>query len=152
MKKLSIIPELINSESIKILDENDIPVTICQKSQFRFVNTFTPPSILIDNFEKRRYKDIEIKTIDLDYLNKFSYRLVSVKTTSRIRNYPRQNNSYVLEPHNKPIPNSQIINKIPKDHFVEFDIINYRIRIKGKNVFPYLRAQNATPWLPVVKK
>lgn len=152
MKKLSIVPEIINSEEIIILDENNIPVAICPKSQFKFINNFQQPSILVDNFEKRRYKDIEIKVIDLSYLGRLGYRFVSIKCSSKIRNYPRQIQSYLLESHIRPIPNSIILNKIPKDHFIEFDITNNRIRIKGKNTYPYNRAENATPWIPITIK
>lgn len=152
MRKTSIIPELIVTNNIQIFDENNIPVKICESSNFKFINNFQPPTIVIDNFERFKYKDIEIKNIDLDYLNKLGHRLVSIKCTPRIRNYPRQLNSYNLEPHTKPIPNSIILNKIPKEHFIELDITNNRIRIKGKNGFPYLRGQNATPWIQVIKK
>ena len=143
---------MINSEEITIFDENNIPVNICTKSQFKFINNFQPPSIVVDNFEKRRYKEIEIKVIDLSYLNKLGHRLVSIKCSSKIRNYPRQLQSYILESHVRPIPNSIILNKIPKEHFIEFDITNSRIRIKGKNGYPYNRGENSTPWITVIKK
>lgn len=153
MRKISVIGELINSEGVEILDENNIPVIICKPSFFKFnYNMFRPPSLLIDNFEKRRYKDIEIKVIDLNYLNRLGYRLISIKSNSRIRNYPKQLQSYMLESPLKPIPNSIILNKIPKDHFIEFDITNNRVRIKGRNGFPYYRPENATPWVSVIKK
>lgn len=153
MKKISIVPEIFNLQEIQIVDENNIPVTICEKSNFKFnPHLFVPPSILIDNFEKKRYKDVEIKVIDIVYLNKLGYRLVSVKCTSRIRNFPRQLHSYMLEDHMRPIPNSQILRKVPKDHFIEFDIINNRVRIKGRGGYPYNRTENATPWVPIVRK
>lgn len=153
MKRISIVSEVLNNQGVTIIDDNGIPVTICEKSQFKFnPAVFTPPSILVDNFERRKYKDIEIKIIDLEYLNKLGYRLVSVKCNSRIRNFPRQLQSYILEAHMRPIPNSQILRVIPKDHLIEFDITNNRVRIKGKGGYPYHRGENATPWVPIIRK
>jgi hypothetical protein len=58
----------------------------------------------------------------------------------------------MLEAHTKPLPQSIILNKIPKEHFLEYDITNNRVRIRGRNGYPYNRPTNATPWLPVQKK
>jgi hypothetical protein len=156
MKKISVVPEIMCSENISFFDENNIPVIICQKSNYKFnYNLFQPPSILIDNFEKLKYKDIEVRTIDLDYLKKFQYRLVSISLKGLSgcqKNYPSQKNCYMLESFTSPIPRSIILNKLPKEHLIEFDITNNRIRIKGRNVQPYNRAENASPWIQVVKK
>lgn len=148
--KLSIVPEIINSEEIKIFDKNSIQINICKKSEFKFnYGEFVNPSIIIDNFEKRKYKDIEIKRISLETLESFGYRLVSIKATSKTRNFPRQMKSYLLEKIDNPIPFSEVMAKIPDSHFIELDVINSRIRIKGKYSFPYNRNENATPWIPV---
>ena len=153
MKNISIVSSIINSENISILDENAIPVKICEKSNFKFnYNLFQPPFLLIDNFEKRRYKEIEIKVIDLNYLKRLGYRLVSIKCTTRIRNYPRQMKSYMLESPLSPSPNSVILNQIPNDHFIEFDVTNERVRIRGKNGYPYERGVGATSWKNIIKK
>lgn len=141
-------PELINSEDISIFDENNVPISICAKSTFILTtNIFKPPFILVDNFEKKKYQQIEIKRIDLDHLERIGYRLVSLKTTKKTKNHPRQLKSYLLESISSPIPNSEVMGKIPKEHYIEIDVIGNRIRIKGKNGYPYLRAQNATPWI-----
>jgi hypothetical protein len=152
MKKLSIIGDLVVNNNIIIEDENGIPVTIFPRSKFPFICCFNPPSILVDNIEKLRYKNIEIKIIDVSYLNKLGYRLVSVKTNSKIRNFSKQYQSYMLEAPSNPIPNSLILNKVPKDHFIEYDVTNNRVRIKGRNVFPYNRSNNTTPWKEAIKK
>jgi len=154
MKKTSIIPEIITRDNIVIFDVNEISVSICNKSFIPFLNNFIPPSIIVDNFEKRKYKDIEIRTIDLEYLSKFGYRLVSVGLKgmkSSVKNYRGQKKSYMLEDKTKPIPNSQPLSQIPKEHFIELDMTNNRIRIKGKNAFPYNRGEDASPWIQVKK-
>ena len=146
----SIVPELLNSQEIEIYDVNDVPVSICKKSNFRFnYNSFKNPSILIDVLEKRKYKDFEIKRINLEQLSVFGYRIVSVKTTSKTKNRPRQNRTYCLEYLNKPVPNSEILLSIPLSHLIELDVVNKRVRLKGNNVWPYRRQENATPWIEV---
>ena len=38
---------------------------------------------------------------------------------------------------------------MPKDHFLEIDVTNNRIRIKGRNGYPYLRNENASKWIEI---
>lgn len=152
MKKISIVPEIINSEGIIILDENRIPVNICKKSKFLFTDKFVWPTIIIDNFERGKYKDIEIRNIELHQLLKYGYRLVAFKASAHTRNRPRQSKCYTLEHKNNPIPNSEILYRIPKEHFLEMDTVNNRVRIRGKNAYPYHRSQDASPWVSVVPK
>lgn len=150
MRQVSIIPDFINSEEIELLDENNVQMQICIPSQFKFnPNLFIHPFLLIDNFEKRKYHSIEIKKIPLEQIEKYGLRLVSVKATSITRNHPRQSRSYMLERKGNPIPNSEILSKLPKEHFIEMDIENKRIRVKGKNSFPYSRTENASQWISV---
>lgn len=145
--KTSIVPEILNSEEVEIRDEMNILVTLGQPSQFRFnYSSFRKPYLVIDNFEKGKFKSFEIKRITLEELDKMGFRLVALNATSKTRNYPRQGKIYMLENKNYPEPKSDILYKIPKDHYIEFDFENKRIRIKGKNAFPYLRPENASRW------
>lgn len=144
----SIVPEIMNSKKIEFFDVNNVPFSICKKSEFIFnFNSFKRPFILIDSFEKDKYKDIEIKRISLEELEKLGYRIASIKTTNRTRNRSGQIRSYLLEFIDKPIPNATILAAMPKEHFLEYDMINKRVRIKGSNVWPYRRQENATPWI-----
>lgn len=151
MKRISIVPELINSQEIEIYDENNIPVTICKKSKFLFSDKFIEPTIIIDNFERGRFKEIEIRNLDIAQLIKYGYRLVSFRATSETRNRPKQAKCYMLENINNPIPNSEILYRVPKEHLLEIDTVNNRIRIKGRNSYPYHRSQDASPWMKVSK-
>ena len=136
-------------ELLKMLEQAE---KISEKSQFKFINNFQPPCILVDNFEKRKYKSMEIKRIEADDLEKFGLRLVSVPATPQSRTYPRQIKHYMFESKDSPIPKSEILYKIPKDHVIELDTQNNRIRIKGKNAYPYLRNENASRWIELGKK
>lgn len=152
MRNPSIVPEIINSESIQILDENNIPIAICKHSPFLFnYALFRQPFIIIDNIEKRRYKNIEIKRVDLDYLKGISLRLVSLRATPKMRSRPRQAKCYMLESMDNPIPTAEVLHKLPKEHFIELDVINKRIRIKGNNAYPYRRNENASEWLQIIE-
>ena len=51
--EISLVPEIMNSWKIKIFDENNMPIQICEPSEFKFnFNRYKNPSFLIDNFEK----------------------------------------------------------------------------------------------------
>ncbi|MEK6878435.1 MAG: hypothetical protein AABY22_02445 [Nanoarchaeota archaeon] len=146
--KLSIVPEIINLQKIKIFDEQNIAI-ILGESNFKFNNQFKNPFILIDNFEKEKYHKVEIKIISLEELEKLGYRLVSVSLvgTTIPRNYPAQKVCYCLENKNNLIPKSNILYKIPVNHLIEHDYENKRIRIKGRNAHGYFRTENAGKWI-----
>jgi len=145
---LSIIPELMNLTHLELKDSRGIRVEICEPSQFRFnPSSFREPFLIVDNFEKQRYKRVEIKNITIEELKKKGYQLVASYTTPKTRNYPRQSKLYQLENLNMPIAKAEILRLIPKDHSIEFDITNNRIRIKGRNAFPYLRNEFASRWV-----
>ena len=154
--KLSIVGELINSNQIKITDEQGIPVSLCSPSNFKFNYPFRIPSIIIDNFEREKYKNVEIKRIGVEELDKFGYRLVSIAfSRGMTRNYPRQVRFYTLENKKNPSPhdaNSEILYKLPDNHFIEFDFENKRLRISGKNAYGYIRSENASRWIQLETK
>jgi hypothetical protein len=145
--KISCVPEIINSESVEIRDENFVLIEICPKSIFKFnKSSFKNPTIIIDNFN-RLTDEVEIKRINVDELDKLGYRIVSIPATSKTRNYSRQTKIYVLENKNNTIGGAERLAKVPKDHFVELDIINKRLRIFGKNACNYVRGENASSWV-----
>lgn len=150
--ELSIVPDLINTNEINFFDVNGVQVSICRKSKFKFnYNRFRKPFILIDAFEKEKFKEIEIKKISIEELERYGYRMVSTKPVGNMRNRPRQTKSYLLEYKNNPMGNAEILLRTPSNHSIELDIINDRIRLKGANVFPYNRNENATPWIDLIK-
>lgn len=147
---ISIVPEIINSEGIEFIDVNGFAVNICKKSNLMFnYSRFQRPFLVIDILEKRKYKDIVIKRIGIEQLENLGYRIVSVKSNSKIRNRPRQAKSYLIQQIGSPVPNAQILLHLPIDHSIEYDIVNNRIRLKGSNVWPYNSNENATPWINV---
>lgn len=146
----SIVPEIMNSKKIKFYDSNGIVFQICEPSDFLFnFNRFVRPSLTIDKFEKQKYKYIETKKISIEQLKEFGFKIVSVKTNSEMRNIKRQIRSYLVESINTSIPNSEICLTLPRNHLIEYDYINHRVRLVGPNGWPYRRAENATPWKKV---
>lgn len=139
---------MINTDGIKMFDSNGIEVNICRKSQFKFVPTFKNPSFYIDNFEKTMSKHIEIKRIDLQDLERYGYRVVALRAEASSRWYARQSKIYMLENKSKPIPRTEILTTMPKEHSIELDVTNNRIRLKGKNAgYPHVRSEGASRWI-----
>ncbi len=153
MDKISIVPGLIELDEIKLFDSRKLfPVSICEKSDTKFNrNYFKRPFILVNNFDRNKNNEEEIERVSLEYLEKVGLRIVSLKTKKlRIRkNYKSQRVIYLLESLGRVIPNSEVVTHIPVGHFIELDIANNRIRLKGRDAFPYRRADNATPWVEI---
>ena len=154
--RISIIPELINLYEIKIYDENLIPISICESSMFKFdLNSFKRPSISVDIIEAAKYKEVEIKRIQLPEIDKYGHRLVAiplVKSNKNIRNYPGQKTAYILKRKSDPLEGGVEMGKVPTDHYIEMDIINKRLRIRGRNAYPYLRNENASKWVNITNE
>lgn len=151
--KTSMVPELMNSQNIKIFDDNLVPVNICEKSFFLFDNNlFKNPSVTIDVFEAGRFKEVEIKRIQLPEVEKAGYRLVSLSVVNRpnIKNYKGQKTVYMFKRLSDPLEGSTEMFRIPKDHVLEMDIINKRLRIRGKNSYPYIKNENASKWVEII--
>ena len=151
--KTSIVPELFNSKGIEITDDNNVPVRICEDSKFTLgIGYFKQPFILIDNLEIG-VEDIEIKRIMLPDLERFKLRLVSIeiKSSSRrnMRNRPGQKVCYMIKGKSDPLEGAIELIRIPKDHFLEMDLTNKRVRIRGHNSYPYIRNENAGKWKEV---
>lgn len=139
------------TDDISIIDTNGLPVFLCEKSPIKLPSDyFKLPYLSIDNFQKYK-KEVEIKRMyDLKQIEQLGYRLMVFTTTSKIRNYPGQKKSYALVSSEETIPMSIQSNSIPPDHYIEYDVINKLIRIRGKNSYPYHRSENAGDWRGVV--
>lgn len=140
----------MNTKSIKICDENYVPVSICKKSSFKSLFEFKNPYIIVDVFEAIKYKDIEIKRIEISDLEKFNFRLISIDFTGSnkgsIKSYNGQRVAYTLKRKSDPIANGIELVRMPRDHYLELDLTNRRLRIRGKNSYPYIREENASKW------
>ena len=149
--KTSIVPELINSKGITITDDNNIIIKICESSKFTLgISYFQKPYIIVDNLEIGKVEDIEIKRITLPDLERLKMRLVSINLSSasrrNMRNRPGQRVCYMIKEKTEPLEGAVELFRIPKDHVLEKDITNRRIRIKGHNSYPYIRNENAGRW------
>lgn len=153
--KNTIVPEILAVNGIEFFDENDTNIKICEDSEIIYHHQNVTPFILVDNFNLNKSKTPDIKRIELNALEKFNYRLVSVKvigSMNKYKTYRNQQKVYVLEQKGNTIPKSDIVGRIPTDHYIEYDLENKQIRIKGKNSFPYIRSENASEWVPVIDK
>ena len=149
--KTSIVPELFNTNGIQITDENNIPREICEQSQFVLgIKYFQRPFILIDNLEIGKAEEIEVKRIFLPDLEKHNLRLVSIDLTSasrrNMRNRKRQRVAYMIKERSDPLEGAMELFNVPRDHFLEMDITNKRVRIRGPNSYPYVKAENSGKW------
>lgn len=151
MVKTSIVGDFINSEEIKLFDSEKFPVTICEPSNILFKNTFKKPFILVNNLELNKESEPEIEKVTIEYLERLGLRIVLLRTRHlKIRkNYPSQITIYLLEPIGRVIPNSTVLNHLPKDHSIELDVANNRIRLKGRDAYPYIRSENASRWVEI---
>lgn len=152
--KTSIVPELFNSRGIEITDDNNVPIKICESSKFTLgLGYFQKPFILIDNLEIGKSKDIEIKRIMLPDLEKLKVRLVSIdiRSASRrnMRNRPGQKVCYMIKDKSDPLEGAIELIRIPTNHYLEMDLTNRRVRIRGQNAYPYVRNENASKWKEV---
>jgi len=150
--KISIVPEIINSRGIEIIDENNVLIEICEKSPFKFdYSRFSFPFIVIDNFEKEKYVKIETRKIEIKTLEKLGFRLISVNINStsgrNMKSHPGQKKAYLIKRKDAPIETGYELVNIPREHVLEMDVTNNRIRIRGRNSYPYRRNENASQWI-----
>lgn len=147
-------PKLMNKSKIKIFDENFIPVTICKKTNEIYDYNFTNPFLVINSFEARNYKDIQIKPIDLDEIDKLGYRLIAIKLKGmnrNRRNYIGQKTAYTLRKKTEPLGRDIEMYRLPANHQLQIDLVNKRLRIQGRDACPYIRNENASKWIEVVE-
>lgn len=152
--KTSIVPELFNSNGIEITDDNNVPIRICEDSKFTLgLGYFKQPFILVDNLEIGKSESIEIKRIMLSDIDRLKLRLVSidVRSASRrnMRNRSGQKVCYMIKSKTDPLEGATELFRIPKDHFLEMDITNKRVRVKGHNSYPYIKNENSSKWKEV---
>lgn len=149
--RTSIIPEIFRDRNIEITDDNNVPIKIFEELSSSIVlPSFNKPFIIIDNLEVGKIENIEIKRAMIPDLEKLKLRLVSIdlKNSSRrnMRNRPGQKVCYMIKSKSAPLEGAVELFRIPKDHFLEMDIINRRVRIKGHNSYPYIKNENASKW------
>jgi len=152
MTQISIVPQLIQQNHIKFFDEFEMPISICKKPiEISDIN-FVKPFLIIDTYEAMNYKYVEVKTLELPELDRLGYRLVSISLkgmSGSRRNYVGQLKAYVFRKKTDPLGRDLELNKLPKDHQLEMDIINGRIRIKGRDAVPKIPNEQASKWIDV---
>ncbi len=148
--KYSIVPEILNSNKIKFLDENNIEVSICKKSPFKYISPFEPSYIIIDTFASKTARPTELVNIEIDELKKLGFMITAIEA-GRNRWFHSQRVIYRIESISSPSPNSKRIKIIPKHHKIQMDKANEnRIRLVGLNA-GWPRRGNGGPWLELKK-
>ncbi len=148
--KYSIIPEILNFQKAKFLDENNIEVSICKKSPFKYISPFESPYIIIDTFALKTARPGELVSIEIDELKRLGFMITTIEA-GRNRWFNNQRVIYRIESISNPSPNSKRIKKIPNDHKVQMDKANEnRIRLVGLNA-GWPRRGNGGPWIQTKK-
>ncbi len=132
VRKMSIVPEILNSKKIKFYDENDLEVQIAKPASLKYFYPFRKPYIIIDKFANKTTRPEDIKNItEIDELKKLEFCIYSIKVSKRFRK--GQQVTYKLRKRNDPLYNSKILDHIPANHKIQVDMNNKLIRICGKN-------------------
>ena len=132
VRKMSIVPEILDSKKIKFYDENDIEVQIAKPSPSKYFYPFKKPYIIIDKFANKTTRPEDIRNIiEIDELKKMGFCIYSIKVSRRFRK--GQQVAYKLKKINDILYNAKALNHIPTNHKIQEDINNKLIRICGKN-------------------
>jgi len=152
--KTSIVPELLNNRGIRIFDDNNVEIRICEDSKVQLsLNYFKNPFIIIDNMELGKGDNIETKKIVFSDLERLNLKLVTIdlRSASRgnMRNRRGQKVCYMIKQKTASLEGAREIFKMPREHILEMDITNKRIRIRGVNSYPYVSNENASKWVEI---
>ncbi len=135
VRKMSIVPEILNFNEIKFFDENDLEVQVAIPSKSKYFYPFKKPYIIIDKFASQTTRPEDIRTIqEIGELKKMGFYIYSVKVRTHRKFRKGQQVVYKLRKINDPLYNSKLLNHIPTNHKLQEDINNRCIRICGKNV------------------
>lgn len=129
--QLSIIPEIILERKIIFSNELDLPIELCVKSNSNYIKQFQTPFIIIDNFAKKTVQKEEIVNIEIEELVRLDYVVIARKTNRGW--FKGQKTIYLLEKKTLRTPGARRISYIPKDHKIQKDIPNKKIRLCGPN-------------------
>lgn len=145
--KFSIVPEILSTEKVRLLDENNVQVFLCSPSPFRFVSQFQNPFLIVDTFAKREVNTQELIFIDFAELKKLGFCFYSLRNFKKWRN--RQMVMYVIS--KLPLPNSTKLLDIPPQHKIQKDRANNKLRIIGINAgYPhYSDLGGCSPWVDI---
>ena len=148
--KYSIVPEIVNSKKIKLIDKSGVEVPICENSPFKYFSPFNPPFLTVDTFAKKTTQPEDLVNIGIDELRKLGFIITSIKA-GRHGWFNRQQVIFRLEDISNPSPKSKRSKTIPVNHKIQRDKANNRIRLIGSNA-GYPHRGNGGPWISILKE
>ena len=138
LRKYSIVPELLNSKKFQFLDKYDEPVSICKKSPYLYEDQFKKPwiKVLTEKGKKSHSPNNpeNIKSIEFEDLKKLGFGIAALSSFNRW--FSGQQKKYIIYKLTNPIIYSKYFNYLPKNHYLEKDMANSRVRIIGQNTNP----------------
>lgn len=146
--KYSIVPEIVNSKKIKLINKSGVEVPICENSPFKYFSPFNPPSLTVDTFAKKTTQPEDLVNIDVDELRKLGFIITSIKAGNK-RWFKRQTVIYRIESISNRSPNSKRMKNIPEEHKIQKDKINNRIKLIGPNA-GWPRRGNGGPSIEII--
>lgn len=144
--KFSPIPEMISDKKMNFIDEQNVRVSLCSQSKFRYIYPFQKPFIIVDAFAKKTTKAEEIKGIELEELKKMGYVITSIPAGNK-KWYTHQRMIYRLESKSNITPGARKLGSTPRDHKILKDVTNNRIRLIGPNAWP--RPEDGRGWIEI---
>lgn len=138
----------LNYLKTKICTEEDLEIKTISINKEMCGYSFISPSIKIDILKENESKPI-IKIIEplsnIEFLQEHDIYLYSVEINKKEKWARNQKKRYYLRHISAlPNPNSEKINKLPLNHYIEMDIANKKIRLVGNNISP---STNKTNWI-----
>jgi hypothetical protein len=136
MTEYSLVPSMIAHKKITFVNENSIPVKLCEPSPFVYNCPFKQPSFMFDKFAKKTTRLDKIVTISYDDLKKLGYCIYGYKTTRKTRWRPRQLWIWIIDKISSQNPGARVLNNTPKDHRIIHDTENNLVKLLGENAGP----------------
>lgn len=139
----SIVPNLLRERKIRFFDENEVKII------FELSGTlpkFNPPFLNIDTFAKKTTSPEDIINLTLEQLKKIGYLVVSIKTRNGW--FRGQRARYLIESKTNRSRTSKTFKFLPREHQIQFDRNNKRIRLQGSNS----GQEGTTNWINLEEK
>ena len=134
--KYSIIPEMINFKAVRFLNENSIPVKICETSPFVYTCPFRQPFFVFDRFAKRTTKMDKIISLSYNDLKRLGYCIYGYRATPKTRWRNNQKWIWVMDKIGSPNSGATILLNMPTGHKVIHDTEHNQIKLMGENAGP----------------
>lgn len=133
MQEPYIIPSIMKKKRITFIKESGLPLNLCDMSMAReSYPRLNKPFFTVDVFQKQTKVQEKIIIISLEDLKKLGFYLTA-RPAGRAAWLHNQRVIYSIELKTQRHPRSKTLGYIPKDHKIQKDINNDRVRLLGIN-------------------